>query len=74
MRCRCHWFFDKMSSHINREAVMKQVVVQRVGWHGVSFGSALAMAISFNINQSLGWAMLHGVFSWFYVIYFAIFK
>jgi hypothetical protein len=53
---------------------MKQVIVQKVGWHGVSFGSALAMAISFNVNHSLGWAILHGLFSWFYVIYFAIFK
>lgn len=53
---------------------MKQVVVQRVGWHGVGFGSALAMAISFNVNQSLGWAILHGLFGWFYVIYFAVFK
>ena len=53
---------------------MKQVVVQRVGWHGVGFGSALAMAISFNLNQSLGWAILHGLFGWLYVIYFAVFK
>ena len=30
---------------------MRQVVIQKVGWHGVSFGSALAMAISFNVNQ-----------------------
>jgi len=53
---------------------MKQVVVQRVGWHGVGFGSALAMAISFNVNQSLGWAILHGLFGWLYVVYFAVFK
>ena len=53
---------------------MKQVVVQRVGGHGVGFGSALAMAISFNVNQSLGWAILHGLFGWLYVIYFAVFK
>ena len=53
---------------------MQQVVVRKVGWHGVGFGSALAMAISFNINQSLGWAIIHGLLSWFYVIYFAIFK
>lgn len=39
---------------------------------GVGFGSALAMAISFNVNQSILWAILHGIFSWFYVIYFAI--
>jgi hypothetical protein len=53
---------------------MRQVVVQKVGWHGVGFGSALAMAISFNINQSVGWAILHGLFSWFYVGYFALLK
>ena len=53
---------------------MKQVIVQRVGWHGVGFGSALAMAISFNVNQSLGWAILHGLFGWLYVVYFAVFK
>jgi hypothetical protein len=59
---------------LNLESDMNRVSVQRVGWHGVSFGSALAMAISFNLNQSLGWAILHGILSWFYVIYFAVFK
>lgn len=39
---------------------------------GISFGSALAIAISWSQNQSILWAILHGVFSWFYVIYFAI--
>jgi hypothetical protein len=53
---------------------MSQVIVKQVGWQGVGFGSALAMAISFNVNQSIGWAILHGLFSWFYVIYFAFFK
>ena len=53
---------------------MAKVVVRDVGWHGVSFGSALAMVISYNVNQSIGWAILHGLFSWFYVVYFAIFK
>jgi hypothetical protein len=53
---------------------MRNVVIQKVGLHGASFGSALAMAISFNVNHSLGWAILHGLFSWFYVIYFGLFK
>jgi hypothetical protein len=52
---------------------MKTIKVRNVGWHGVSFGSALAVAISFNVNQSVGWAILHGLFSWFYVIYYAFF-
>ncbi len=41
---------------------------------GITFGSALAMAISFNVNQSVLWAMIHGVFSWFYVIYYVLVK
>jgi len=53
---------------------MQSVIVQKFGWQGASFGSALAMAISFNVNHSLGWAIIHGLCSWFYVIYFAIFK
>jgi hypothetical protein len=39
---------------------------------GTTFGSALAIAISWSVNKSILWAMLHGLFSWFYVIYYAI--
>lgn len=39
---------------------------------GIGFGSALAITISWSANQSLLWAMVHGVFSWFYVVYYAI--
>jgi hypothetical protein len=41
---------------------------------GVSFGSALAMAISYNANQSILWAIIHGLLGWLYVIYFALFR
>jgi hypothetical protein len=41
--------------------------------YGVSFGSALAMAISYNTNHSILWAIVHGIFSWIYVVYFALF-
>lgn len=39
---------------------------------GISLGSAIAVAISWSINKSILWAVIHGVFSWFYVIYFAV--
>lgn len=39
---------------------------------GISFGSALAIAISWSLHKSLLWAIIHGILSWFYVIYFAI--
>jgi hypothetical protein len=39
---------------------------------GISFGSALAIAISWSANKSLFWAIIHGLFSWLYVIYYAV--
>lgn len=32
---------------------------------GIRFGAALAIAISFTVNKSIGWAILHGLFGWF---------
>jgi hypothetical protein len=37
---------------------------------GVSFGSALAIAISWSVNKSVVWAIIHGLFSWVYVVYY----
>ena len=42
--------------------------------YGVSFGTALAISISFNKNQSVLWAVIHGFFSWFYVLYYLALK
>jgi len=39
---------------------------------GIGFGTALAIAISWSLHKSIFWAIVHGIFSWFYVIYFAI--
>jgi hypothetical protein len=39
---------------------------------GVSFGSALAIAISWGQHHSILWAIVHGIFSWFYVIWYAL--
>ena len=39
---------------------------------GVSFGSALAIVMSWSTHHSILWAIVHGIFSWFYVIYFAV--
>ena len=39
---------------------------------GIGFGCALAIVISWSTNNSILWAILHGVFSWIYVIYYAI--
>lgn len=39
---------------------------------GITFGSALAITISWSVNKSVLWAILHGIFSWLYVIYYLI--
>lgn len=48
-------------------------VVEKTVKTGISFGSALAMVISYMTWKSIGWAILHGILSWIYVVYF-IFK
>lgn len=40
--------------------------------YGISFGSALAIAISYVNNHSVLWAIIHGIFSWLYVIYYLL--
>jgi len=39
---------------------------------GASFGSALAITISWSQHHSIVWACVQGFFSWFYVIYYAL--
>jgi len=49
---------------------MNQTVVK----YGVGFGSALAMAVSFSLNKSILWAIIHGILGWIYVLYALLFK
>jgi len=39
---------------------------------GIGFGTALAITISWSANKSILWAIVHGLLSWIYVIYYAI--
>ena len=39
---------------------------------GYCMGMTLAMILSWSRNASILWCLLHGVFSWAYVIYFAV--
>lgn len=41
---------------------------------GVGFGTVLAITISWSVNQSIVWAIIHGLLSWFYVIYYIIIR
>ena len=39
---------------------------------GIGLGAALAVVCSWERNKSILWAILAGIFSWIYVIYFAL--
>ena len=39
---------------------------------GIGLGTGIAVAISWSVNKSIVWAIIHGVLSWLYVIYFAV--
>jgi hypothetical protein len=38
---------------------------------GIGLGTLIAVIISWTTNHSIIWAIIHGFFSWFYVIYYA---
>lgn len=42
---------------------------KEVAKYGITFGTALAIAISWSVNKSVLWAILHGFLSWIYVIW-----
>ena len=39
---------------------------------GIGIGSAVAIVCSWHRNRSILWAIVAGLFSWLYVIYFAL--
>ena len=39
---------------------------------GITFGTCLAMVISYANWHSVFWAIVHGLLSWVYVIYFIL--
>jgi hypothetical protein len=63
-----------MQEVIVKESPKMQQVFVRYVKYGISFGTALAIAISFTTNRSVLWAIIHGILSWLYVIYYVLFK
>ena len=57
-----------MSGHKND----KKIVIEKTVNSGITFGSALAMVISYTAWHSVGWAIFHGLLSWVYVLYYVI--
>jgi len=62
---------NKRTNNLVHNHIHNTNVTENVG-KGVGFGAVLAMIISYVKWQSIGWAILHGIFNWGYVIYYII--
>lgn len=49
-----------------------KIVIEKSVKTGITFGSCLAMVISYTAWKSIPWAIFHGLLSWAYVIYYVI--
>lgn len=50
----------------------QETIVKKTIKKGISFGTCLAMVISYVTWKSVLWAIIHGLFGWLYVLYFLI--
>ncbi len=59
---------------MSENKIVKKSIVSIGGTvkHGITFGSALAIVISYVKWNSIFWAIIHGLLSWVYVIYYII--
>lgn len=39
---------------------------------GLGLGTVLAIIISWSVNHSILWALVHGFLGWFYVVYYVL--
>ncbi|MBQ4068013.1 MAG: hypothetical protein IJC76_02055 [Lachnospiraceae bacterium] len=66
--------FAKDPQQLKKEK-FKSIIVPKL-WTAfrmfLSFGASLAIVISYTAWKSIGWAILHGLLNWIYVIYYAI--
>jgi len=54
------------------QEVIGSQIKQKVVNNGIGLGSVIAVVISWSRNKSILFAILHGLFSWLYVLYFII--
>lgn len=39
---------------------------------GIGLGNVIAVVISWSVNHSVLWAIIHGIFGWLYIIYYLL--
>ena len=66
----CGAGFEDKESNMMLATVSSQV--HTVTQSGIGIGSAIAIVLSWHRNRSIGFAIVHGILSWIYVIHFAV--
>ena len=56
-------------AHNGTESVVNKTIVK----NGIGLGSVIAVVVSWDRNKSILFAIIHGAFSWLYVIYYYLF-
>ncbi|PJO43724.1 hypothetical protein CWD94_11120 [Lysinibacillus xylanilyticus] len=64
----------RQTSEFRKVKKVKRMENKTVIKSGISFGSVLAITISWSVNHSIIWAIIHGCLSWLYVIYYALIR
>ncbi|MFJ7982540.1 hypothetical protein ACIQ1D_20005 [Lysinibacillus xylanilyticus] len=64
----------RQTSEFREVKKVKKMENKTVIKSGISFGSVLAITISWSVNHSIIWAIIHGCLSWLYVIYYALIR
>jgi hypothetical protein len=43
-----------------------------IGGTGIGLGTLIAVLVSWTTWHSVGWAILHGILGWIYVVYYLV--
>ena len=64
--------FSMISAQSNTNLESATKITNTVTQTGIGLGSVIAVVASWDRNRSILWAIIHAIFGWLYVIYFAI--
>jgi protein-S-isoprenylcysteine O-methyltransferase Ste14 len=68
--CAFLFFLISLSCFADTSAYQNQV--NRIVSNGIGLGGVIAVVCSWQRNKSILWVIIHALFGWFYVIYFAL--
>ena len=53
---------------------MRNNTSEEIGREMGIIGTIIAIVLSYSTNGSIGWAFIHGLLNWFYVLYHAVYN